>query len=89
MKHLKISNSKWTVKHLPALAAAVAVTLALAFTPRTVDDGFAQDPDTGDWIPLAPYTIGEDYECVDEGNCKYELPDTTSEVLDEGTFRWK
>lgn len=75
---------KPAVKHLPALAAAVAVTLALAFTPRGVQEGWGT-PDEGEtWYSTATTNYNCD-EQVDE-NCIYAEQDIESQVLEEGRF---
>ncbi|WP_236979717.1 DUF6520 family protein [Membranihabitans maritimus] len=74
------------MKHLPALAAAVAVTLALAFTPKEAVDGFGT-PDGGEtWYDTSQ--PGIEYECNEPQteNCIYALPDTNSQVLQTGRF---
>ncbi|WP_236979887.1 hypothetical protein [Membranihabitans maritimus] len=75
---------KPAVKHLPALAAAVAVTLALAFTPREVQVGYATQDGGQNWIK----TDTVDYQCrfSPSETCTYVEPDIESAPLEEGEF---
>lgn len=74
-------------KLLPALALALGATFAMAmnFANPVPNQVFAKDPQNPtQFIEVTNWVPGEDYNCVDEGDCLYDAPN--GNVITSGTF---
>lgn len=70
---------------LPALALVFGATLAMAmnFASPTPNQVFTRNPDTGILEDVSHLQIGQDYDCVDDGEC---LVDENEVLIQSGTF---
>lgn len=70
---------------LPALALVFGATLAMAmnFANPIPSQVFTRNPDTGLLDDVSHLQIGQDYDCLDDGEC---LLDENEQVIQNGTF---
>lgn len=74
-------------KLLPALALVLGATFAMAmnFAEPLPNQVFARDPQNpSQFIDVTTWEPGEDYACVDSGDCLYDAPN--GNVVEDGTF---